>query len=80
MFDSEGLPGLSSGAVAVLVADTYRTQVEAETALLVLAAHWADPHSVDLSDPRYSLSGVGPGSRCRRSSASAICLAAAAGD
>jgi hypothetical protein len=67
MFDSEGLAGLSGGAVAALVADTYRIQVEAETALLVLAAHWADLHAVDLSDPRYSVSGVGPGvEECRR--------------
>jgi hypothetical protein len=33
----------------------------AETALLVPAAHSADLHAVDLTDPRYSVSGVGPG-------------------
>ncbi|MDX6323044.1 MAG: hypothetical protein QOF52_2902, partial [Propionibacteriaceae bacterium] len=67
MFDLEGLAGLSGGAVAALVADSYRAQVEAETALLVLAAHWADLHSVDLTDPRCSLSGVGAGvEECRR--------------
>ncbi|MCW2804317.1 MAG: hypothetical protein JWN06_2534, partial [Propionibacteriaceae bacterium] len=67
MFDLAGLAGLSGGAVAALVADSYRAQVEAETVLLVLAAHWADLHSVDLSDPRCSLSGVGAGvEECRR--------------
>lgn len=61
VFEYEWTAQQTDEEVTRLVDATYRHLVDAETTLLELAAHWADRHTVDPSDPHYSPTRTGPG-------------------
>src|SRR5687768_6718848 len=48
MIDTERISSLDTGGVLALAAAAYRSRVEAEAAVFVAAAHYADIHDVDL--------------------------------